>query len=222
MDESGDLGFNFSKKGTSRYFVMTALIAEQVIPIYASVRRTLKTKLRQKKKTRYVEELKGSSTTFMVKKYFNQQMLRADDWYLCTVILDKKESAEGIQKPFNLDQLYNLVSMALLNQIKMTSIDKTINLHIDKSKSRRERALFNMLTEDNMRPRLSPETKINIMHVQSQADLGVQAADLFCYGIARKYEQKDVRWYDLFKSRVRHESQIKKRRPLKHTVPADH
>ena len=40
FDESGDLGFDFTKKRTSRYFVVTFLLATEKRPIERSVKKT--------------------------------------------------------------------------------------------------------------------------------------------------------------------------------------
>lgn len=45
LDESGDLGFDLSKSGTSRYFVITLLVCEDLQTqngIISAVKRTLK------------------------------------------------------------------------------------------------------------------------------------------------------------------------------------
>ncbi len=38
MDESGDLGFDFTKPGTSRYFILTFLVCENKRPVEKCVR----------------------------------------------------------------------------------------------------------------------------------------------------------------------------------------
>lgn len=53
IDESGDLGFNFDKKGTKPFFVIGALVCNNVNAykgIQRAVERTLKNKLRKKSK----------------------------------------------------------------------------------------------------------------------------------------------------------------------------
>ena len=39
---------------------------------------------------------------------------------------------------------------------------------------------------------------MDIYHYLSHEDLGLQAVDMFCWGIFRKYERKDSSWFDLF------------------------
>jgi len=40
LDESGDLGFNFQKKKTSKFFIVTCLFTENKRPIEKVVRKT--------------------------------------------------------------------------------------------------------------------------------------------------------------------------------------
>jgi hypothetical protein len=42
--------------------------------------------------------------------------------------------------------------------------------------------------------------------VTSEESAGVRAADLFCWGIFRKYERSDQGWYGVFKSKIRFET----------------
>ena len=58
LDESGDLGFDFLKGGTSRYFVITILVASHYDLTALAIKRTLKTKFNQKKKIRQIAELR--------------------------------------------------------------------------------------------------------------------------------------------------------------------
>ncbi len=50
-----------------------------------------------------------------------------------------------------------------------------------------------------MKGRLHPSIPLTIEHVDSQQSLGIQAVDLFSWGIYRKYEHNDTKWYDYFK-----------------------
>lgn len=36
---------------------------------------------------------------------------------------------------------------------------------------------------------------------------GLQAVDLFCWGVARKYEHGDLTWYSLFQHMVKYEDE---------------
>ncbi len=89
LDESGDLGFDFSKSKTSRKLVITLLVCEgkdATESFRKAVRRTLKNKLNRKKQgSRIVQELKGVKTSLAIKVYFYKHLVKKD-WQLYTVI----------------------------------------------------------------------------------------------------------------------------------------
>ena len=74
LDESGALGFDWSKLGTSHYFTITLLVCDSKDTMRAfqtAVRRILRHKFNHKKKgKRRIQELKGNGTTLAIKKHF--------------------------------------------------------------------------------------------------------------------------------------------------------
>jgi len=203
LDESGNLGFDFNKSGTSRYFVITILVAKQFAPIASAIHRTVKAKLRQKKKTRYVNELKGNSTTFSIKNYFHQQMLRYDDWHLHTIILDKTTLIHQEVLKNSIDRLYNLLAKNVLHGVSIPTNESVVHLHVDRSKEQNEIVIFNRSVRSHLEPNIPSNCTFNIDHLRSQNDAGLQAVDLFCYGIAKKYEKGDTQWHDIFQDKIK-------------------
>lgn len=91
LDESGDLGFDFSKPKTSCKFVITLLVCQNrdaTDCLRKAVSRTLKNKLNHKRGGRKVQELKGTESSLEVKQYFYRQ-LHSAGWQLYTVVLNK-------------------------------------------------------------------------------------------------------------------------------------
>jgi len=91
LDESGDLGFDFNKPGTTKYFVETVLLLPNTAAKRAmekAAERTLKAKVSPGRKDRSVLELKGAETDFAVKRHFWRQCAQID-FEIYTVILDK-------------------------------------------------------------------------------------------------------------------------------------
>lgn len=100
LDESGDLGFDFAKAKTSRYFVISLLVCqdkEAQDGFRRAVERTLKNKLNHKKNSsRRIAELKGTGTTFAIKQYFFRQ-LPANGWRIYSVTLNKLRVDEHLR-----------------------------------------------------------------------------------------------------------------------------
>jgi hypothetical protein len=74
LDESGDLGFDFVNKKPSKFFVVTILAVQgQDVNrrLINAVKKTIKRKLNPRgRRSRIVQELKGTGTTLEIKKYF--------------------------------------------------------------------------------------------------------------------------------------------------------
>ncbi|MSP53781.1 MAG: hypothetical protein EXR81_05995 [Gammaproteobacteria bacterium] len=50
--------------------------------------------------------------------------------------------------------------------------------------------------------RLPINTSLDISHNISHETPNLQAVDLFCYGVVRKYAENDTEWYDCFSNKV--------------------
>jgi len=77
LDESGDLGFDFSKPATTNYFVVTVLGVRDNLTnrkIEKAIERTLKNKINRGRKRNSATELKGSMTNLATKQYFYRQV----------------------------------------------------------------------------------------------------------------------------------------------------
>ena len=211
LDESGDLGFDFENKKPSRFFVITLLTVTEpksIKIINKAVARTLEKKLNhKKKKCRFVSELKGNSTTLAIKKYFLNYINRnTSELALYSIVLDKLSLLERVQNPIK-ERVYNHMTHQLLEKIRFPAIGH-VNLVVDRSKNNLGIKEFNDYLYANLSLCLNLETKLYISHDSSEKHKGIQAADIFCYGIARKYELKDKSWYDLFKDKIRVECEF--------------
>ena len=76
---------------------------------------------------------------------------------------------------------------------------------VDKSKAKPEIEEFNSYILRQLTGRLDPKVPLNIDHRSSHESLGLQAADLFSWGIFRKYERKDTEWFSLYQDKVKYD-----------------
>lgn len=204
LDESGDLGFDFVNKKPSKYFTVTILAIKGTDKnsrlIYA-VKKTLKRKLNHKRnKKRHVEELKGSSTIFGVKKYFFCQ-IKDVPFAIFSLTLNKIKVYERLAR--EKDRVYNYIAKKVLDQIRFENADLHVDLIVDKSKGQKQIKEFNEYIFNQLKARINPKVPLNILHVNSISYEGIQAADLFSWGIFRTYEKKDNAWFDVFKEKVK-------------------
>lgn len=197
LDESGDLGFDFVNKKPSKFFTVTILAVSEASrnrAIINGVKKTLKRKL--KKKT---VEIKGSKTSLELKRYFYKQ-LKDVKFGLYSLTLNKRRVFEELTK--QKARVYNYISRLVLDQIPFEEAISRVYLFIDKSKSKPEIEEFNSYIIRQLQGRLDPKVPLEISHPSSNENKALQAVDMFCWGIFRKYERQDTSWFDTFKSKV--------------------
>lgn len=207
IDETGDLGFDFTKRGTSSHFVITALVVAehaQRRALEKAVARTLRKKVNvgKKGKKQPVHELKGRKTSPEVKRYFLREAQKVP-LRLYSVALNKERVYPELQR--QKERLYNFVARLLVDQIPIEEAAGSLHVEIDKSKGRRERQEFNLYLQQHIKARLAPTVRLSIYHMLSEESKGIQAADMFSWGIARKYTRGDTAWYELFKGAIAYE-----------------
>lgn len=203
LDESGDLGFDFSKKKTTKKFVITLLVCNSDAArreFTKAVRRTLKNKLnRKKKQSRLITELKGTNTTSEVRKYFFRN-IKNNNWSIYTLILNKARVEPNLQTKIGKKKLYNFLARFLVEKLNLSKAERNVELVVDRCKNKEEIRDFNQYLINQLEALLPLNTDLNISHLTSQESAGLQAVDLFSWGIFRKYEYNDTEWYTIYQN----------------------
>lgn len=210
LDESGDLGFDFSKRKTSRKFVITVLVcdnADAIRKFRKAVRRTLKNKLNTRRNL--TNELKGTNTTQTIKEYFFRN-LTSDGWRIYAVILNKQRVYDYLRTKQGKKKLYNFLARFVLEKIDLTKAGNAVNLVVDRSKTSEEIRDFNSYVENQLQGLLPLDVPLFITHELSCNNPGLQAVDLFCWGMFRKHEKNDTRWYKVFQKAIYYEGEYLK------------
>lgn len=209
LDESGDLGFDFAKPKTSRYFVITLLVCHDKSAqdeFRRAVSRTLKNKLNRKKSGgRIVQELKGTATTMAVKRYFYRQ-LPEDGWDIYSVTLNKGRVDEHLRTRTGKKKLYNFLARFILERVMFPEDAPHVSLVVDRCKNKEEIKDFNQYLANQLEALLPLNTKLDIDHLASHESAGLQSVDMFCWGIARKDSAGDGEWYQVYRGKVRFET----------------
>lgn len=121
--------------------------------------------------------------------------------------LNKMRVNDNLQSAAGKKKLYNFLARILLQQVDLTAPGNAVTLVIDKSKNKDEIADFNEYVANQLDALLPLEVPLNIYHERSHENTGLQAVDLFCWGIFRKYEHRDYRWYREFGAKVAYETE---------------
>ncbi len=208
LDESGDLGFDFSKRGTSDYFVITILVCENQLSkrsIARAVRRTIRNKINPKNnpaKTNY--ELKGTNTALGIKEYFYKH-IKSGAWSLYSMILNKRRVYERFHTAHGQSRIYNFLARQIIEKIPLSCVMANVRMVVDKSKNKAEILDFNEYIGNYIQGSLPLHTGFSIEHLDSHEDPCLQAVDLFCWGLARKYKYADLIWYNVFSEKIKFE-----------------
>jgi hypothetical protein len=64
---------------------------------------------------------------------------------------------------------------------------------------------FNTYIVRQLEGRVDPKVPLDFYHHESKENLGLQAADLFAWGIFRSYERKDRTWREVFGPKVKYD-----------------
>jgi len=205
LDESGDLGFDFVNKKPSKFFTITILAIRGPVNnrlLIKAVKKTLARKLNRKKSS--TEELKGTKTVLKIKKYFYTQT-KGLKFAIYALTLNKRRVYERLIK--DKERVYNYISRLVLDKIPFEKAQEPVMLILDKSKTQKQIWDFNQYVFRQLKGRLDPRVPLDIKHQDSRQYYGLQAVDLFSWGIFRKYEKKDSEWFNIFKEKVAFEEQ---------------
>jgi len=205
LDESGDLGFDFNKKKTSKFFVITCLFTGNKRPIEKIVKKT-HSELKKKYKRRF-----GVLHAVKEKPTIRQRLLKRlneKDCLIMTIYLNKKRVYTKLQEEKAV--LYNYVANILLDRIyfkKLVPTDKRTELIA----SRRE---TNKFLNENFKNYLNNQMKnlykieVGISIKAPTNEKALQAVDFVSWAVFRKYEYGDDSYYNIIKSKIVEENPL--------------
>jgi hypothetical protein len=205
LDESGDLGFDFQKKKTTQFFVITCLFINNKKPVEKLVKK-IHSGLKNGLKRRI-----GVLHAVAEKPITRQRILRGlleKDCKIMTIYLNKKKVYTKLQDEKQV--LYNFVSNILLDRIYSKKIIPT-STSIELVASRRETNKFlNENFKKYIKSKISYNHKIDLS-VQIKTpfeEKALQMVDFASWAIFRKYEHKDDSYYNIIKEKIFEESPL--------------
>jgi hypothetical protein len=204
LDESGDLGFDFTKKRTSKYFIITFLFTNNKRPLEKAakiIHRGLRKRYRLR--TGVLHATREESITCL--RFLRK--LAELDCKVMAIYLNKAKVYTKLQHEKAV--LYNYVTNILLDRL-MTKrlVDKNTPILIA---SRRE---TNKFLNQNFKNYLSQQvksnyqTKIEIQIKTPAEEKALQATDFVSWAIFRKYEYEDDTYYNIIKRLVVEENAL--------------
>lgn len=207
LDESGDLGFNFKKKKTSKYFVITFLFVKEKNPVEKIVKKIFKgfSKIEVKNHHGVLHAFKESPRTRQkLLNLFREKNMSN----VLVVYLNKKKVYTKLQDEKQV--LYNYVTNILLDRVctkKLIPTDERIFLIA----SRRETNKFlNQNFTAYLKSQVKDNHKLDIeIEIKSPTqEKSLQVVDMLSWAIFRKYEHGDESYYNLIKPDIIEENPL--------------
>jgi hypothetical protein len=207
MDESGDLGFNFKKVKTSKYFVITFVFTKDRVVLERMIKKVFKgfSKKDIKNNNGTLHAFKESPKTRQKLLNIFHEKKAAD---IIVIYLNKSKVYTKLHDEKHV--LYNYVANILLDRVctkKLIPIDEKIKIVA----SRRE---TNKFLNDNFKSYLKGQIKnnhkldIEIEIASTFAEKGLQVADMVSWAVFRKYEHGDDSYYNIIKQEIVEENPL--------------
>lgn len=204
MDESGDLGFDFRKKGTTSYFLITFLFTKNKRSIEKCVK---KVHAGLRKKYKKVGVLHAYTEEPVTRKRL-LSLLNERDCKIMTILLNKRKVYTKLQdeKPV----LYNYVTNILLDRIfskKLLQSDDSIEIVASRKETNK---FLNQNFKSYLRLQLAEHhnIKVAISIKTPSEEKTLQAVDFVSWAIFRKYENKDNTYYNMIRNRIIEENPL--------------
>lgn len=115
--------------------------------------------------------------------------------------LNKRRVYEELTRKKN--HIYNYIARQIIDKIPLERATTRVELILDKSKAKQEIENFNQYIIRQLQGRIDPKVPLDIYHWDSCESEGLQAVDLFCWGIFRTYEREDFEWFNVFKDKIK-------------------
>lgn len=200
LDESGNLGFDFTRSKTSEYFIVTLLFVENKDSIEKSVKKIFKSFTPKERKFHHGTLHAYKETSKTRNKLLVE--LSKKDMSVISLYLNKKKVHTRLQETKH--ALYNYVTNILLDRLYTKHL-VPINQQICLIASRRE---TNKFLNDNFKSYLKRQVQnnhkldIEIKIMAPHSEKSLQAVDMLCWAIFRKHEHGDNSYYDVIKQKI--------------------
>jgi len=207
LDESGDLGFNFSKRKTTKYFLVTFLFVKEKTVLEKIVKKVFKgfSSMEVKNHNGVLHAHKETPRTRQkLLNLFKEKNMSN----ILVVYLNKKKVYTKLQDQKQV--LYNYITNILLDRVytkKLIPLNEKICLIA----SRRETNKFlNQNFSLYLKNQLKNNHKIDIdIEIKSPTqEKSLQVVDMLSWAIFRKYEHGDESYYNLIKADIIEENSL--------------
>lgn len=206
MDESGDLGFDFSKSKTSNHFVITLLFTDKPGSVEKIVQKIFRGFSQLEIKNHH-----GVLHAYKEKPITRQRVLKylaGKDVKILTIRLNKQNVYAKLKDEKHI--LYNYVVNILLDRMFSKKIvkpsDKVIFVASKRETNKFLNENFSMYINRSMKTKHDISLEIQIK--TPAEDKCLQVVDICSWSFFRKYEHKDSTYYSIYKNLVIEENSL--------------
>jgi hypothetical protein len=206
LDESGDLGFSFSKKKTSQYFIVTFLFVKEKGPIEKIVKKIFEGFTKKEIKFHH-----GVLHCFRETPKTRIKLLEAlteKDISIISIYLNKRKVYTRLQDEKHV--LYNYITNILLDRVytkKLIPLKMPIKLIASKRETNKFlNENFKMYLEGQLEN--THKIKINVEIKSPHEEKCLQVIDFICWSIFRWREHGDESYRNIIKKKIVEESPL--------------
>ncbi len=169
--------------------------------IRKAIKKTLGRKVNKGGRAKHLkQEIKATETTLAAKQHFYDQVAGLR-FGIYALTLNKRRVFERLTR--EKERVYNFIARMVLDRIPFEQADERVQLIVDRCKGKTEIQEFNSYIIRQLQGRINPSTPLHIDHLESHREPALQAADLFAWGIFRKYEKDDSKWFEVYREKIR-------------------
>lgn len=202
LDESGDLGFDFSKDKTSKFFIITFIFVKHKRILEKIVKQIFR-KLTGKERKYTKGILHCYKTKPSVRKAVLSK-LSSTDVSIIAIVLNKNKVYTKLKNEKHV--LYNYVTNILLDRVFTKNLVPTSEIiHLIASKRETNKFLnenFRNYIRDSNRQKIDIKAEIRTPIEEKS----LQIADFASWAIFRKYELNDMEYYNIIKNVISEEN----------------
>lgn len=205
MDESGCLGFDFNKKKTSKWFVVTFLFSSSKRPLEKIVKKVhggLRKQLHKHSGVLHCNNEKPATRKHLLK------LLNEKDCSIMAIYLNKRKVYTRLQDEKHV--LYNYVTNILLDRIfSKCFVPETKKITLIASKRETNKFLNdNFAGYLNRKVNHEHNIELKVEIKTPAAEKSLQIVDFVSWAIFRKYEYGDDSYYNLIKEKILEENAL--------------
>ena len=190
LDESGCLGFDFSKKGTSKFFVVTFIETSLEEKTLDKIVKNCRNKDKKAKKTK---EIKGTNSNIKIKERLIKSLFKKQDSIMVrSIVINKKKIKPDLRKYKR--SCYSWIVGEILNETHVRKVKLIVDKRYTKPSFTEE---FNYYLNQKY------PNKFQIEHAYSHLKGGLQITDVLCHAIFQSFESKNNYLFDKFRYRTK-------------------